>query len=299
MKSISSQHTPGPESATAEPPLRVAIQGYAGAFHEIASRAFYADRAVTIVPAHSFEDVVAYLLEGKADSGLMAIENTLAGSLMANYDLLQANDLRICGEAFLRIEQNLLVLPGTPIEQLREVRSHPIALAQCHKFFRQYPHIRLVEDIDTALSAREVAEQGDPTIGAVASALASDLYGLEILAASIETNKKNHTRFLVLEPGAYHAGGQKAGDKVSLSFAVSHTSGSLYRVLAVLAAYHINLTKIQSTPIIGMPWEYRFFVDFVSEGDVGWNQALEAIRPLTHGLRVLGVYPQGIKPDEA
>lgn len=299
MKSISTKDTPVTKTTTGELPLRVAIQGYAGAFHEIASRTFYADREVTIVPAHSFEDVVADLLDGSADSGLMAIENTLAGSLMANYDLLQSNELHISGEAFLRIEQNLLVLPGTSIEQLREVRSHPIALAQCHKFFRQYPHIRLVEDIDTALSAKEVAEQGDPTIGAVASTLASDLYGLDVLAASIETNKKNHTRFLVLEPGNYQPEQQEAGDKVSLSFAVSHTSGSLYRVLAVLAAYHINLTKIQSTPIIGMPWEYRFFVDFVAEGEVGWNQALEAIRPLTHGLRVLGVYPQGSKPDEA
>ncbi len=298
MKSISAKSTPLPESSDEETPLRVAIQGYAGAFHEIASRAFYADRPVEIVPAHSFEEVVGSLLNGKADSGLMAIENTLAGSLMANYHLLQRNDLRICGEAFLRIEQNLLVLPDTRIEDLREVRSHPIALAQCHKFFRRFPHIRLIEDIDTALSAREVAEKGDPRIGAVASTLASELYGLEVLAAGIETNKKNHTRFLVLRPGSYRPELQQPdSDKVSLSFAVSHTSGSLYRVLAVLAAYHINLTKIQSMPIIGMPWEYRFFVDFVAEGDVGWNQALEAIRPLTHDLRVLGVYPQGHKPD--
>jgi prephenate dehydratase len=296
MKITSATDTPLSAPVDTDSPLKVAIQGYAGAFHEIASRTFYADRSVQIVPAHSFEDVVNSLLDGTADSGLMAIENTLAGSLMANYELLQSNDLRISGEAFLRIEQNLLVLPGTRIEDLREVRSHPIALAQCHKFFRQYPQIKLIEDIDTALSARQVAELEDPTIGAVASTLASDLYGLEILAAGIETNKKNHTRFLVLEPGAYQ--GQNQGDKVSLSFAVSHTSGSLYRVLAVLAAYHINLTKIQSTPIIGMPWEYRFFVDFVAEGDLSWNQALEAIRPITHGLRVLGVYPQGDKPDD-
>lgn len=282
-------------TSPAQTALRVSIQGYQGAFHETAARQFFTDKAVDIVPAHTFEEVVQQVTAAeKSDTGLMAIENTLAGSLMANYHLLHGNDLRITGEVYLRIKQNLMALPGTRIEDLREVYSHPIAIAQVRRFFRDYPNIRLIEAADTALSARHVQETKDPTRGAVASELAAEMYGLEILAPSIETNKLNHTRFLVLDKGQYD--GEDKGNKVSLSFCVSHEAGSLYRVLAVLGAYQINLTKIQSTPIIGQPWQYRFFVDFVAEGEVGWQQAMEGIRPITQDLRVLGVYEQGEKP---
>lgn len=276
-------------------PLRVSIQGYAGAFHESAARAFFTDRDITIVPAHTFQDVVDQIQGGElCDLGLMAIENTLAGSIMQNYQLLYDNELRITGEVYLRIRQNLMALPGSRIEDLREVYSHHMAIAQCREFFQEYPHIHLVEAVDTALSARHVLESGDPTRGAIASSLAADLYDLEVLAPSIETNKLNHTRFLVLENGRYQ--GQEHGNKVSLSFSVAHEAGSLFRVLAILSSYKINLTKIQSTPIVGTPWQYRFFVDFVAGGDIGWQQALEGIRPITKNLKVLGVYAQGEKP---
>lgn len=275
--------------------LRISIQGYQGAFHEIAARSFFTAEELDIVPAHTFEEVVEQvLLDNGCDVGLMAIENTLAGSLMPNYQLLYAHDVRITGEVYLRIKQNLLALPGSRIEDLREVYSHPIALAQCREFFKNYPNIRLIEAADTALSARHVLEQQDPTRGAVASTLAAELYQLEVLAPGIETNKLNHTRFLVLEKGNYS--GQNTGDKVSLSFSVAHEAGSLFRVLAILAAYKINLTKIQSTPIVGCPWQYRFFVDFVATGDISWQQALEGIEPITENLKVLGVYEQGEKP---
>ncbi|MEM9836236.1 MAG: prephenate dehydratase [Bacteroidota bacterium] len=281
--------------ATTQAPLRVSIQGYQGAFHETAARDFFGKHHLEIVPAHTFEEVVRQITEGQlSDTGLMAIENTLAGSLMANYQLLHDSELRITGEVYLRIRQNLMALPGTKIADLREVYSHPIAIAQVRKFFRNYPHIRLIEAADTALSARHVQEQQDPARGAIAGTLAAELYGLEILAPSIETNKLNHTRFLVLDRGRYQ--GLDKGNKVSLSFAVAHESGSLFRVLAVLAAYKINMTKIQSTPIVGQPWQYRFFVDLVAEGDVSWQQALEGIEPVTKDLRVLGVYQQGEKP---
>lgn len=281
--------------ATTQVALRVSIQGYQGAFHESAARQFFQDRAVEIVPAHTFEEVVQQITAAElSDTGLMAIENTLAGSLMSNYQLLHTYDLRITGEVYLRIKQNLMALPGSRIEDLKEVYSHPIAIAQVRRFFRDYPNIRLIEAADTALSARHVMESKDPTRGAVASELAAEMYGLEILAPSIETNKLNHTRFLVLDKGVYT--GKDKGNKVSLSFCVSHETGSLYRVLAVLSAYQINLTKIQSMPIVGQPWQYRFFVDFVAEGEVGWQQAMEGIRPITQDLRVLGVYKQGEKP---
>jgi prephenate dehydratase len=276
---------------------RVAIQGYAGAFHELAARRFFTDKPLEVVPAHTFADVVAAVEAGEAaDAGLMAIENTLAGSLMANYQLLLESDLMITGEVFLRIEQNLLTLPGVKLEELEEVHSHPVAIAQCRRFFNDYPHIQLVEKVDTALSAREVREHGWRHIGAIASDLAADLYELEVLAAGIETNKKNHTRFLVLEKRDLNEL-VKDADKVSVSYAVDHTVGSLYKVLAVLAAYNVNLTKIQSAPIIGHPWEYRFFVDFEVRGNLSWAQAIEAIRPITRDLRVLGAYRAGEKTN--
>lgn len=273
-------------------PLRVSIQGYAGAFHEIAARYCFREAPLEIVPAHTFEELVEMVeRREKADVGLMAIENTLAGSLMHNYKLLFESKLSITGEVYLRIRQNLMALPGQRIEQLREVHSHPIAIAQCREFFARYPHIRLVETADTAWSARNIREKELEGVGAIASTLAAGLYQMEILAEGIETNKKNHTRFLVVQGDTPEL--EEEPEKVSLCFSVGHTVGSLYKVLAVLAAYNANLTKIQSAPIIGRPWEYRFFLDFVTEGKVGYRQAIEAIRPLTHKLRVLGVYRKG------
>ncbi|MEM6770784.1 MAG: prephenate dehydratase domain-containing protein [Bacteroidota bacterium] len=282
------------ETTMALATLKVSIQGYAGAFHEAAARAHFSDREVLTVTAHTFSDVIRQVETGESDLGLMAIENTLAGSLMANYDLLQTANLRITGEVYLRIRLNLMAIPGTKISDLRQVHSHPVALMQCRKFFKTWPQIELIKDVDTALSAREVMELKDPTRGAIASSTAAELYDLEILAEGIETNKLNHTRFLILERGRDHK--QDGGDKVSLSFATSHESGSLYKVLMVLAAYQINLTKIQSAPIIGKPFQYRFHVDFLLEGHVSLEQALEAIRPICQELRVLGIYPQGVKP---
>lgn len=282
------------ETTTELPTLSVSIQGYAGAFHEAAARAHFTEHEVVTVPAHTFSDVIRQVESGESDTGLMAIENTLVGSLMANYNLLQSANLRITGEVYLRIRQNLMALPGTDISDLRHVYSHPVALLQCREFFKTWPQVELVEDVDTALSAREVFEQQDPTRGAIASAAAADLYGLEILAAGIETNKLNHTRFLVLSRGRTYE--EDSGNKVSLSFSTHHESGSLYKVLMVLAAYQVNLTKIQSAPIIGRPFQYRFHVDFLLEGHVSLEQALDAIKPICQELRVLGIYQQGVKP---
>ena len=277
---------------TTSTPLRVSIQGYAGAFHEVAARRCFQNQPLEIVPAHTFEDLVGMVeAQEEADIGLMAIENTLAGSIMRNYTLLQQSGLHITGEVFLRIKQNLMVLPGVQIESLREVHSHPMAISQCREFFTQYPNIRLVETVDTALSAREISENGWSHIGAIASTLAAEMYELEIIAPGIETNKKNHTRFLVLEKGTPKL--DATLEKVSISFATDHEVGSLYKALAVMAAYNVNLTKIQSAPIIGHPWEYQFYVDFVVQGKVGHEQALDAIRPLTRNLQVHGVYACG------
>lgn len=289
---MNTQTTSSTSTETEYAPLRVTIQGYQGAFHEIAARHCFNRKDLEIVPAHTFDQLVEMIEKGEnADVGLMAIENTLAGSLMHNYHLLNESKLSIVGEVYLRIKQNLMTLPGVGIEDLTEVRSHPIAIAQCRAFFRQYPHIRLVETVDTALSAKMIRENKLETVGAIASTLAAELYELDIIAPGIETNKKNHTRFLVLN--REEEAEVDTVDKVSLCFATDHEVGSLYKVLAVLAAYNVNLTKIQSAPIIGRPWEYMFFVDFVVEGKVGFQQALDAIQPLTRNMKILGTYQRG------
>lgn len=274
--------------------VKVCIQGGAGAFHEIAARHWFEQQPMQIVPALTFPEMVDKVEKQQdTDVAIMAIENTLAGSILFNYLLLYNSNLQIFGEVFLRIKQNLLALPGQRIEDLTEVRSHPMAIEQCREFFRQYPHIRLVESEDTALSAKNILEHQLTGVGAIASTLAAEMYGMEILAASIETNKQNHTRFLLIEPKTYGRIPDGA-DKVSLCFATDHTSGSLHKVLAVLAAYQVNLTKIQSAPIVGKPWEYRFFLDFVmNSDDLTYEQAIEAIRPITHDLQILGIYKQG------
>lgn len=280
-----------------KPSLRVAIQGYAGAFHDIASRLCFKDHDIDVVPAHTFEELVEKLeTDTTIDAALMAIENTLAGSLMHNYSLLNESQLTISGEVFLRIKQNLMVLPGVKLEDLKEVHSHPVAIEQCRKFFIQHPHIRLVETVDTALSAKNILDHNLTDTGAIASTLAADLYGMEIIAESIETHHKNHTRFLVLRRNSHFMEDQKA-NKVSISFSLTHEVGSLHSVLALMAAYNLNLTKIQSTPIIGKPWEYMFFVDFVMGGKISFEQGIGAIRPITQNLKVLGAYPIGQHHD--
>ena len=272
--------------------LKVAIQGYPGAFHDIASRQYFNKNNVEIVPGHTFDDLVALVQNKTADVGLMAIENTLAGGIVSNYYRLLENNLKATGEIYLRIKQNLMTLPGQKIIDLKEVYSHPMAIAQCKRFFYQYPHIHLVEAEDTALSAKMIADQKLKKTGAIASTLAADMYGLEVVAASIETNKQNHTRFLVLERDAECHVDANA-NKVSLCFSVSHQIGSLHKVLSVMAAYELNLTKIQSIPITGKHWEYFFFVDFICDGPVQWQQGIESLKPLVSDLKVLGVYHRG------
>ncbi|WP_044234539.1 prephenate dehydratase [Haliscomenobacter hydrossis] len=277
--------------------LRVGIQGFPGAFHEIAARLCFESRPIDIVPCLTFEELVDKLEAGQEmDAALMAIENSLAGSLMSNYKLLDQANLLAVGEVYLRVKQNLMVLPGVKIEDLTEVHSHPVAIEQCLDFFRQYPHIQLIRTEDTALSARNIREKGWHHVGAIASSLAAELYEMEILAESIETNKKNYTRFLVLQR-ADQAVTDPDADKISISFGVSHTVGSLHKVLAILAAYNFNMSKIQSAPIIGQPWEYRLFIDYVAEGHVSVDQAYEALRPVTHNLKLLGAYKQGVLYD--
>ena len=270
---------------------RIAIQGAKGCFHEQAARLFYEEHehiVPEIVECSTFDGLYRSLDKGAADAAVMAIENTVSGGLLPNFELLRKYDRKIKGEVFLRIQQNLMALPGQKIEDIREVRTHYMAINQTREFFKDYPWIRLVESEDTAKSAADVAAEGLMGVGAVASTLAAELYGLEILAESIETYKQNFTRFLVLDD-SLEVDKSKV-NKASMCFTLPHTPGSLAHVLTILSFYGMNLTRIQSLPIPGQEWQYFFYVDIKFDDYVRYGQAVAAVRPLMEDLNVLGEY---------
>lgn len=270
---------------------KIAIQGVKGCFHEQAARLFYEEHGhlvPDIVECLTFEDLYKNMGSGTADAAVMAIENTVSGGLLPNFELLRKYDRKIKGEVFLRIQQNLMAMPGQKIEDIKEVRTHYMAINQTRKFFKNYPWIRLVESEDTAKSAADVAAEGLMGVGAVASTLAAELYGLDILAESIETYKQNFTRFLILDD-ALEVDKSKV-NKSSMCFTLSHTPGSLAHVLTILSFYGMNLTRIQSLPIPGQEWQYFFYVDIKFDDYVRYEQAISAVRPLMEDLTVLGEY---------
>lgn len=273
---------------------RIVIQGVRGAFHDIAAHHFFAGKKLDIVPADTFDNLVKMTADkNQSDFALMAIENTIAGSLLHNYQLLNQSDLHIVGEVYLRIQQNLMVLPNVKIEDLTEVYSHPVAITQCRKFFQQYPHVKLIEAEDTALSAKMLKEKQWKHAGAIASSLAAELYGLEIIGESIETYKKNYTRFLVLSRAQSPV--NNTFDKVSLCFTLPHEVGSLHQVLAALALSKANLTKIQSAPLLDSEFEYLFFADFLLEQNEDFDSIINVVKKHTQHLRILGTYAKGGK----
>ncbi len=270
---------------------RIAIQGVKGCFHEQAARIFYdgcGHADPEIVECLTFDGLYRLMDRGEADAAVMAIENTVSGGLLPNFELLRKYDRKIKGEVFLRIQQNLMALPGQSIEDIKEVRTHYMAINQTREFFKNYPWIRLVESEDTAKSAADVAENGLMGVGAVASTLAADLYGLDILAESIETYKQNFTRFLILDDGIGVE--QSKINKSSMCFTLPHAPGSLAHVLTILSFYGMNLTRIQSLPIPGQEWQYFFYVDIKFDEYMRYQQALTAVRPLMEDLTVLGEY---------
>lgn len=270
---------------------KIAIQGVKGCFHEQAARLFYEGQGCSspeIVECAEFDDLYKNLSAGQADAAVMAIENTVSGGLLPNFELLRKYDRKIKGEVFLRIQQNLMALPGQKIEDIKEVRTHYMAINQTREFFKDYPWIRLVESEDTAKSAADVAQNNLLGVGAVASELAADLYNLEVLAHSIETYKQNFTRFLILDDGLQVDKAQV--NKASWCFTLDHKPGSLAHVLTILSFYDMNLTRIQSLPIPGQEWQYFFYVDIKFEDYLRYEQALSAVRPLMEDLNILGEY---------
>jgi prephenate dehydratase len=276
--------------------MKIAIQGEKGSFHEIAARQYFNYDTIEIVPCSTFDLTLNTLITGEADFVVMAIENARSGSILYNYTLIRESGMKILGEQNLRIIQNLLALPGQSISDIKEIRSHPIALAQCMTFLNKYPGMTLVESDDTAGSARIISENKMKGVAAIASSSVAEIYGLDILAPGIETYKQNYTRFLVV--GSEDKGNKK-GNKVSICFSTSHKPGSLASVLVKLAELEINLSKIQSVPRLNGEWEYMFYLDLELSKNTNSDVIRRVLDKKTRNLEVLGVYFKGDMPYES
>lgn len=275
--------------------IRITIQGVAGCYHDAAARRYFSNREVETIPCESFPDLFNTLALDASLLGIVAIENTIAGSLLPNHELLRQSNMRIIGEQKMRISHVLAALPGQSVDELFEVNSHPMALMQCEQYIRRHPNLKVVERLDTADSAREIASDHLTGHAAICGAYAAELYGLEILERGIETNKRNFTRFLILaDPLTATELGPKERDinKASVVFTLPHTQGALSKVLTIFSFYDINLSKIQSLPIVGREWEYRFYVDLTFDSLVRYRQAIDAVRPLLNDLKILGEYTE-------
>jgi len=270
---------------------KISIQGYEGSFHQVAARQFFG-KNVEVIPCASFRDVVKIAASKKeSDGGMMAIENSIAGSILPNYNLLQKSNLKVTGEVYLQIKQNLLVNPGVKLDDIREVHSHTMALQQCYDFLDKYKW-KLVETEDTALSAKHVHQHKSKHIAAIASKLAAELFNLEMIAPNIQTMKNNYTRFLVLQREELAQPVANA-DKASVNFHTDHSRGSLAKVLMKIADGGINLSKLQSFPIPGSDFKYSFHADMEFRSVEQFEKIMEEIKPLTEELKIYGIYKNG------
>lgn len=267
---------------------KIAIQGIKGSFHhQVAKDYFYQNVAVD--ECLSFEELVDSLLNGDSDQAVMAIENSIAGPIIPNYALIDKNNLHIIGEHYLDIIQNLMALPGQRIEDIKEVHSHPMALLQCMEFLKKHPNIKLVEDKDTAETARRIHENQIKGIAAIASVTAAEMYNLEIIAPSIQTIDNNMTRFVILKKENSFVSEDEI-NRASIKFELDHKRGSLAAVLNVMSDCKLNLTKIQSLPKIETPWKYSFFVDVTFEKYEDYAKAKALVSIMAHYFKVLGEY---------
>ena len=271
----------------------IAIQGIRGSFHDIAAHQYFnSEEDIQLVCCDTFEELFRKMREDYSRLGLMAIENTIAGSLLHNYELLRDSGMTIVGEHKLHIEHSLMCLPEDDWDTITEVNSHPVALAQCRGFLEKHPKMKVVEVSDTAGAAETISRKQLKGHAAICHADAAPLYGMKILERGIEDNKHNFTRFLVLSDpwAADKLRDVHRSDKSSMVFALPHEEGSLSQVLSIFTFYKINLTKIQSLPIIGREWEYLFYVDVKYDDYMRYRQSIDAVRPLLRELKILGEY---------
>jgi prephenate dehydratase len=267
---------------------RIAIQGVLGSFHHQVANEYFGD-STELLECMSFDAVVQGLLQNQVEDGVMAIENSIAGTIIPNYALIDRNELIITGEHYVKINHNLMALPGQSIEDIKEVHSHPMALLQCAVFFSNYPHIRLVESVDTAETAKRIREQSIKGLGAIASDTAAAMYDLAVLASGIHTIQSNYTRFVIVSTKE-HAPTPTEVNKASIKFVLDDTPGSLATLLNVLNNCKLNLTKIQSLPVIETPFKYSFFVDVVFEKYKHFEKAKKIIAIMASEFKVLGEY---------
>jgi len=270
----------------------IGIQGVQGSFHHLVAQEYFGAN-VKVLECMSFHELVNSLISGDCQEIVMAIENSIAGSILPNYALIDEHDLKVVGEHYIPINMNLMALPGQDISRIKKVFSHPMALLQCKEFFKKHPHIKLIEDSDTAEVARRISEKQSKGIAAVASKMAAELFGLEILAEAIHTKKSNATRFLIISTTKKEPNGIKV-DKASLKFELESRRGSLVSVLNIIRDYNLDMTKIQSMPIIETPWKYSFFVDLIFEEYSEFQKAMEIIEVMTEHLKILGTYKNNL-----
>lgn len=269
-----------------------AIQGIKGSFHHQVATS-HLGQTIDIVECMTFESLADHVAHGFVKVGVMALENSIAGAILPNYTLIDKNQLHITGEYYLDIQQNLMALPCQSISEIREVHSHPMALLQCMDFLKSLPGVKLVEDEDTALTAKRISEQQLKGIAAIGSSLAASLYKLNILEKSIQNVKNNMTRFVMVEKGNAQITDANF-NKVSLKFELEHQKGSLANVLRIMQEFDLNLTKIQSLPLVHTPWRYAFFVDAVFERPETFEMALPQLLKHTHQLKIIGVYKNAL-----
>lgn len=271
--------------------VRISIQGFEGSFHQEAARQFYGKDAVVICCATFREVVKIASAKKESEGGIMAIENSIAGSILPNYNLLQKSNLKIAGEVFLQIRQHLMVNPGVQLSDIKEVHSHPMAIQQCLDYLDKH-NWRIVETEDTALSAKHIHKHRSKHIAAIASKLAAEIYELNVIAPNIHTLKNNYTRFLVLQR-ADEVKMLEDADKASINFNTDHSRGSLAKVLNTIADAGINLSKLQSMPIPGSDFKYSFHADMEFDTTDQLQSALEKVKKQTEALTVLGIYKGG------
>ena len=270
----------------------MAIQGFEGSFHQQAANYFF-NKNVTVECCTTFKEMMAAAKDKNRTNGcVMAIENSIAGSILSNYNLLQSSNLKIVGEVYMQIHQNLLVNHGVELEDIKEVHSHTMALQQCYDFLDRYKW-KLVDSDDTALSAKHIAQYKSKHIAAIASSLAAEIYDLKMIAPKIQTLKKNYTRFLVLKRPE-DIDDVQTGNKASINFQTIHKEGALARVLGVMAIHKVNMSKLQSFPIPGSEFKYQFHADLEFDNIKTFEKVMEKLKPLTEAIKIYGIYNKGI-----
>ncbi|MCM1297396.1 MAG: prephenate dehydratase [Muribaculaceae bacterium] len=272
---------------------KVGIQGVKGCFHDVAAHLWFEDDSLETISFDSFEDMFAALSQEPDMLAAVAIENTIAGALLQNFEYIRKSGRTVIGECKLRVSHSLCALPGSKIADLHEVRSHYMALLQCKDYLSHYPNLKKVEDFDTAGCARMIAEEKMDGVAAIAPAYAAKIYGLDVLAEGIEDDNRNFTRFLIIGPKGCPQ--PDDADKISVAFTVPHEKGALSKVLTILTFYDINLSMLQSMPVVGHEWEYRFYADLTFDDKDRCQQAIAAVAPLTSDFRILGTYKSATK----